>query len=72
MNAMMKRRSGGARTHAQQPRRAQNGTGNAKQNYERYLVRAREAQAAGDDVEMERCFQFAEHYFRVMRAAGGS
>jgi hypothetical protein len=23
---------------------------------------------AGDDVEMERCYQFAEHYFRVMRA----
>jgi hypothetical protein len=38
-------------------------------NYERYLVLGREAQLAGDEVEMERCYQFAEHYFRVMRTA---
>ena len=49
--------------------RPHNGGGNARQNYERYLALGREAQLAGDDVEMERCYQFAEHYFRVMRAA---
>jgi hypothetical protein len=69
----IKRRKGAGRPHAQAQGRARNGGGgNAKQNYERYLVRAREAQLAGDDVEMERCFQYAEHYFRVMRAAGGT
>jgi hypothetical protein len=71
MNAM-RRRKGAGRPQAQAQGRARNGGGNAKQNYERYLVRAREAQLAGDDVEMERCFQYAEHYFRVMRAAGGT
>ena len=53
-------------------RRPHNGGGNARQNYERYLALAREAQLAGDDVEMERCYQFAEHYFRVIRAANAS
>jgi hypothetical protein len=50
-------------------RRPANGGGNARQSYERYLAVGREAQLAGDEVEMERCYQFAEHYFRVMRAA---
>ena len=31
----------------------------------------REAQLAGDTVETERCYQFADHYLRVMRAAPG-
>ena len=71
MNTRTRQRGGGRRPGAQQPaRRPAQGAGNARQNYERYLVRAREAQVAGDAVEMERCFQFAEHYFRVMRAAG--
>jgi len=52
--------------------RPHNGGGNARQNYERHLALAREAQLAGDDVEMERCYQFAEHYFRVIRAANAS
>ena len=43
--------------------------GNARQKYETYLVRAREAQLAGDAVEMENCYQHAEHYWRVMRDA---
>jgi len=43
--------------------------GNARQKYETYLVRAREAQLAGDAVEMENCYQHAEHYWRVMREA---
>ena len=45
--------------------------GNARQKYERNLTLGREAQLAGDAVEMERCYQFADHYFRVMRAATG-
>jgi uncharacterized protein DUF4167 len=47
-------------------RRPQN-AGNARQHYERYLVRAREAQLSGDVIEMENCYQHAEHYLRVMR-----
>ena len=35
-----------------------------------YLARAREAQQSGDVVEMENCYQHAEHYFRVMRGQG--
>ena len=45
-------------------------SGNARQQYERYVARAREAQLAGDAVEMENCYQHAEHYFRVMRGEG--
>jgi hypothetical protein len=31
----------------------------------RNIARAREAKLAGDEVEMENCYQHAEHYFRV-------
>ena len=44
--------------------------GNARQQYERYLARAREAQLSGDSVEVEDCYQHAEHYFRVLRGEG--
>lgn len=48
--------------------RQRNGlSGNAQKNYERYLARAQEARLAGDTVEMENCYQHAEHYLRVMR-----
>ena len=70
MNQILNRRNGPRRPVL--PRRPHNGGGNARQNYERYLALAREAQLAGDDVEMERCYQFAEHYFRVIRAANAS
>jgi hypothetical protein len=40
---------------------------NAKQSYERYMALARAAALAGDPIEMENCYQHAEHYFRVMR-----
>jgi Domain of unknown function (DUF4167) len=63
------------RSGAQRPRpqgvQRPHSTGNARQKYERYLTLGREAQLAGDTVEMERCYQFADHYFRVMRAAAG-
>ena len=41
--------------------------GNAQRNYERYIALAREAALSGDTVEMENCYQHAEHYFRVMK-----
>ena len=47
-----------------------NGSGNAQRNYERYLALAREAALSGDNVEMENCYQHAEHYFRVMNDRG--
>ena len=51
-------------------RQRQNGSGNAHRNYERYVALAREAQRNGDAVEMENCYQHAEHYFRVMNDRG--
>ncbi|HYM72351.1 MAG TPA: DUF4167 domain-containing protein [Stellaceae bacterium] len=44
--------------------------GNAYQVFERYLALAREAQSSGDRIAAENFFQHAEHYFRVMNAAG--
>ena len=67
MHQNLRRRNGPQRPAS--ARRAPNGGANARQNYERYLALGREAQLAGDEVEMESCYQFAEHYFRVMRAA---
>jgi hypothetical protein len=53
-------------THA--PRR--NATESARVKYERYLGLAKEAARVGDTIEMEQCYQHAEHYFRVMRGDG--
>ena len=68
MNQNLMRKTGLQRPVA--VRRPQNGGGNARQNYERYLARAHEARLAGDMVEMENCYQHADHYFRVMRGTG--
>jgi hypothetical protein len=65
MNPNPRRRNG-----PQKARGPQNSPGNARQQYARYLARAREASLAGDVVEMENCYQHAEHYLRVMRGAG--
>jgi Domain of unknown function (DUF4167) len=67
MNQIPQRRSGQVWPQAQRPPL---NAGNARQIYERYLARAREAQLSGDVVEMENCYQHAEHYFRVMRGQG--
>jgi hypothetical protein len=48
-------------------RQRQNGAGNAKRNYERYIALAGEAARNGDMIEAENFYQHAEHYFRVMR-----
>jgi Domain of unknown function (DUF4167) len=69
MNPTFRRTNGGRPQTAHRPR---NPTGNARQQYERYLAGAREAQRAGDEIEMENCFQHAEHYFRMMQAGGGA
>ena len=42
--------------------------GNAQRSYERYITLAREAASAGDVIEMENCYQHAEHFFRTMRS----
>jgi hypothetical protein len=39
----------------------------ARRHYERYLALARDAAASGDTIEMENCYQHAEHYLRMMR-----
>ena len=36
-------------------------------NYKRYTELAREAAVRGDDVEVQNCYQHAEHYFRTMK-----
>ena len=40
------------------------GPATAQRNYERYIALAREAALSGDNVEMENCYQHAEHYFQ--------
>jgi hypothetical protein len=40
---------------------------NARRNYERYIALAKEAASKGETIEMENCYQHAEHYFRVMK-----
>jgi hypothetical protein len=42
------------------------GSGNAQQNYERYLALAQAQAQAGDIVGAENSYQHAEHYFRSM------
>ena len=44
--------------------------GNAGQLFDRYTNLAREAQSAGDRVAAEGYLQYAEHYYRVLSAAG--
>ena len=39
--------------------------GNAARSHERYLALARDAASRGDEVEMENCYQHAEHFFRT-------
>jgi len=53
-------RSGSSQRHG-------NSSASAQKNYERYVALAREAALRGDTIEMENCYQHAEHYFRVMR-----
>ena len=60
-------RRSGPQKRPQQGGRHNNTTASAQRNYERYLALARDAASAGDSVEMENCYQHAEHYFRVMQ-----
>lgn len=63
-----RRANGAPQNQRQRQRTGQNSSpANAQRNYERYLALAREAALNGDTVEMENCYQHAEHYFRVMR-----
>ena len=39
----------------------------AQTGYERYLALARNAHARGDAVEMENCYQHAEHFLRMIK-----
>ena len=48
------------------------GSQSAQRNYERYLALAREAALKGDTIEMQNCYQHAEHYFRVMKERQGN
>jgi hypothetical protein len=44
----------------------QNGSHNARRNYERYLALAQAEAQAGDRIAAENYYQSAEHYFRSM------
>ena len=64
-----RRSSGGERKRA--PSGVRNGSrddasAKAQKSYERYMALARDAAAAGDTIEMENCYQHAEHFLRVM------
>jgi hypothetical protein len=39
----------------------------AQKSYDRYVALARDAAARGDPVEMENCYQHAEHFLRVIK-----
>lgn len=41
--------------------------GNAMQVYEKYLALGRDAFSSGDRIAAESYFQFAEHYFRILK-----
>ncbi len=43
--------------------------GTASQIYDKYIALARDASSGGDRIKAESCFQHAEHYFRILRAA---
>jgi hypothetical protein len=45
--------------------------GNAHQVFDKYQALAREAAASGDRIAAEAYWQYADHYFRVLQAAGG-
>jgi hypothetical protein len=66
-NQARRRRQANRNSSAARDRRNGGSLGNARQKYESYLARAREAQLAGDIVEMENCYQHAEHYLRLLR-----
>lgn len=46
--------------------------GTAHQIFERYQLLARDAHSAGDRIAEENYLQHAEHYYRMMVAAGGT
>ena len=45
--------------------------GNAQQLHEKYIALANDASAAGERIQAEAYFQFADHYFRLHQAAAG-
>jgi hypothetical protein len=45
-------------------------SGDARRKYDTYVSLARDARTRGDLVEMENCYQHAEHYLRLMREQG--
>jgi hypothetical protein len=54
------------------PRAEQQGSRNARSNYDRYLALAQAELQAGDRVAAENYCQHAEHYFRLMSSNGGT
>jgi hypothetical protein len=45
--------------------------GNAYQVFDRYQAMAREAASSGDRIIAEACWQYADHYFRMIQTMGG-
>jgi hypothetical protein len=54
------------------PRPAQQGSHNARRNYDRYMALAQAELQAGDRVAAENYYQHAEHYFRLISSDGGA
>jgi hypothetical protein len=50
----------------------QNGSHNARRNYERYLALAQAEAQSGNTVAAENYYQHAEHYFRSMSSDRGA
>ena len=55
------------REGAERPLRSNESSGTPQKSYQRYVNLARDAAAIGDMIEMENCYQHAEHYFRMQR-----
>ena len=45
--------------------------GNAHQVFDKYQALAREAATSGDRIAAEAYWQYADHYYRLIQAAGG-
>jgi hypothetical protein len=55
------------RLHPDAGHNRRQGSGDWKQRRDRYLALAQAVASAGDAVEAENYYQYAEHYFRLMQ-----
>ena len=52
------------------PNGAPAGSANARQCYQHYIALAEAAEKSGDRVSSESFYQYADHYYRILRSGG--